>query len=552
MTRLNDVSTRSEIESAFNAKKSDSLAAKTYTPKSVRVNTDESLVYSYALSIPKIPVIHPYNPTDGDAMPIFPIAIKIPGFADHIPRGIGDLLADNGITGDNLEIAFVAQQNTGATSLLRPNPWLHPDAPMSRPGYGVRTPNILVGTSSVGSTPILFKPKLSIHTHQAGGIVVFSPNNLGIDKLDARENIMMYSVVIDKTATTAKAIVTLHLMCAPDLYPHILSIAAKDDERTYLNIIDEVRSLEAISSNDDFISALNTFRHGAYLGAYQTSGNRHSLQDAYYQATTVFQRRLAIKGFDSSNIDARNQYGMTALTYAVGKNDMASIRACLAFGANPEVENIHGKSALVVAQELRHREIEKVLLQAVDAEKSEVLARFCRRYGFDFYNLEKENTHRVTAVTVAASHNNEEVLRILLERGAKAHKQNSHGNTALKIAQSKGLDGIRDILQEHDIKTIDIFAKRYGFNPDHLDAENRNGVTMLTVAVEKRLPEVIYALVNSGATVGLANSWGKTPISIAERAGLSDIKLFLEEKITEEEDFFSIIDNPLCNSPELR
>jgi ankyrin repeat protein len=533
MPRFRELDDHDGVMVTFAEKKTTTLPAGFTVPQSTRLEVEESKVYTPVLSIPNLPVIQPYNPTDG-GLPVYTIAMKMPGLVNHIPTGIADLLAEHGVTADNLDIGLVAQSNNGKKAIFRPHAWLHKDAPRTdAAGYSVKTADVLVGTCSVGTSPILFKPTHAVHTHTigAGKTMAFSPDNLGIDGLNDDGNLAMYSVVIDESMAPPKAVVTLHVLCNPVLNEKICVVAGEDEPRTYSQVIDALLAIDDVVAQPQLTAALNTFRDGTPIPSHSFSGNTHSLQDSRPSATALLVAQIGNKGFDLSSINTQNAEGMTPLTYCVEKKNMDCIRACLAKGANPEINNGAGKSALGIAEEAGDTTIVEMLKSTIESNKNDKLYRFCTKYGFDFYNLERENAYRVTPVTVAASHNNEEILETLLERNVHIYKPNSHGNTPFKIALSKGFGSINDILNAHSLSIIARFAERYGFDQYDLDVENAHNVTMLTVAVEKNMPEVVHALVENGANVGLANSWGKTPISIAERAGFAGMKAYLESKL---------------------
>jgi len=212
--------------------------------------------YGVTMALPRLPVIHPYNPNGEDlqmrndvgGVPAFIMTIAFPiETHNHLPAGIRALLQQHNVSIENLEIFFCAQDMPwkNVPLLLRPHPWLHSDAPVI--GDYNRSSTILAGVSDIYgcTTPLA---TVDISTHGPGNIV-YSPNNLTIEGVqDYNKSHAFYSFCID--ATTKKAVLTLHwllndqdFMKAKDFYPDLTDYIRS---LTNFHNVELVAALEAL------------------------------------------------------------------------------------------------------------------------------------------------------------------------------------------------------------------------------------------------------------------------------------------------------------------
>jgi len=172
--------------------------------------------YGDSMALPRLPVVHPYNPTaeasqvrHGGGVPAFIMTVAFSSEArNHLPRGVRASLVQAGVSVENLEVFLCVQDMPwkNVPLLLRPQPWLHPDAPVV--GNYNNSSTISVGISGISDCMKVAKNQ-GVSTHGEGGEVVYSPNNLSIHGVQNPEKShAFYSLCIDPVKK--KAALTLH------------------------------------------------------------------------------------------------------------------------------------------------------------------------------------------------------------------------------------------------------------------------------------------------------------------------------------------------------
>ena len=176
-------------------------------------------------------------------------------------------------------------------------------------------------------------------------------------------------------------------------------------------------------------------------------------------------------------------------------------------------------TALHIAAERGQQELVKVLIEKgleIDAKDQ----------------FERTALHR----TAKAGHR--EVVKDLLGKGADPNVQDQNGQTALHIAAASGhREVVKDLLE----KGADPNAKnRWGSTALHIaaragqremvklllgkgadpNAKDEDGKTALHYAIEKGQQEMAKDLLEKGADPNAKNKYGKTPLNIAEKKGI--------------------------------
>lgn len=109
-----------------------------------------------------------------------------------------------------------------------------------------------------------------------------------------------------------------------------------------------------------------------------------------------------------------------------------------------------------------------------------------------------------TPLWIASYFGYENVVRLLLERGALVDLARDDGATPLFMACVQGHKIVAQLLLEHDAAA---------------DHANNDGITPLFVAIMSGHENVVRVLLEGGATVDLASNNGVTPLLLARRRG---------------------------------
>lgn len=157
--------------------------------------------------------------------------------------------------------------------------------------------------------------------------------------------------------------------------------------------------------------------------------------------------------------------------------------------------------AVVNANELNPLGGEPALVLAIREGARDVVSELLRHPGTD---LERQAVNGNTALMMAAFKGDEEVVRALLNKGAKV---NQPGWTALHYAAAGGHDKIAQLLIER------------GAGLDALSPRASGAYTPLMLAAREGKDDTARLLLARGAKTGLKNAEGLTAAQIARQAG---------------------------------
>ena len=115
----------------------------------------------------------------------------------------------------------------------------------------------------------------------------------------------------------------------------------------------------------------------------------------------------------------------------------------------------------------------------------------------------------VPSLHTSSSHHLDQVVRALLENDAKADATEEDGFTALMFSAQNG----------HDLCALALIEANA-----NLDHQNPKKVTALNFACENAHEECAVLLLKAGSrSADIADAWGDTPRSIAEKKGLKKV-----------------------------
>ena len=173
--------------------------------------------------------------------------------------------------------------------------------------------------------------------------------------------------------------------------------------------------------------------------------------------------------------EARNRHGLKRFLYAAVREYRANIvNALLAAGADVNIANRHGETALHVAALWNHLKIIKTLVAA----------------GADM-NASDENGDTAWCYAVGDA----DVFNAFISAGMHVNKADKEGRRALHCAAIANMTEAAEML---------LAAEAY------VDTVDRNGVTPLMIAADQGYHEFAKVLLDAGANPDLADKQGKT------------------------------------------
>lgn len=128
-----------------------------------------------------------------------------------------------------------------------------------------------------------------------------------------------------------------------------------------------------------------------------------------------------------------------------------------------------------------------------------------------------EGRRQISLLTYAAMQGKADVVRSLIEAGAKTEPDSDDWGTPLMMAAAKGdLPTLKELLKAN--------AK--------IDDKNKWGETALSMAAKLGSPDNVKALLEAGASVKAADAEGNTPLALASgsEAPAAIVKLLIEAK----------------------
>jgi len=163
----------------------------------------------------------------------------------------------------------------------------------------------------------------------------------------------------------------------------------------------------------------------------------------------------------SSNLNAKDSEGNTALFYAIKKNDFNISRLLIEKGANINLQNIKGKTPLMIS-----------ISNSINRNKFfNEISKFLILKNADV-NI-KDNA-RKTPLMYAAFLGNIELLRFIILKGADYNAKNKYNNSVLTYAVASGNEDIQKVLKRKG--AILIRSSRFKDNGDGTLTDTTTGL----------------------------------------------------------------------------
>jgi ankyrin repeat protein len=204
-----------------------------------------------------------------------------------------------------------------------------------------------------------------------------------------------------------------------------------------------------------------------------------------------FLKRLPEKTFQNENLrlllNLRSNRFETLLLKASSRNRISFSRFLIQKGANVEMKDGFGNTALMVSVEKGYLEIAKLLI-----EKGA--------------NLNVQNNYGKTILIASAYNGHIDLTKLLIEKGAYIEGKTNHGNTALMACIANENMELTQYLIENGAK---------------LEAEDRKGNTAIIYAASNGNAEIVKLLIEKGAEI--TGSVGRKALRYAKEYEHDDI-----------------------------
>ena len=231
-------------------------------------------------------------------------------------------------------------------------------------------------------------------------------------------------------------------------------------------------------------------------------------------------------------INEQDKALMTGLMRAVEGQQLEVIKYLVGQGANLDLKNNKGKSALYLAAEKQYYEIANFLIQnhadvnTKDSDGNTLLYVAIKladvkllRMLFDAkIDINLKDGEGYTVIQEAARSKQYDVLNMLLLAGAPSDTIADNGDTLLHILVKN---------YDNDSKFI---VKQLILEGTPCDIQDGNGQTLLHIACIKELRDLIHYLVAKGVRLNVKDTKGKTPFFYANKGDDYVIIKFLADK----------------------
>lgn len=189
----------------------------------------------------------------------------------------------------------------------------------------------------------------------------------------------------------------------------------------------------------------------------------------------------------AGDISRADKSGNTLLSFAVKHSQLEFLQILIDKGANPNIPDELTYTPLMSAAQYGDLTATQMLLDAPNI------------------NIDAKRFDGATALMIAAHSNKNDVMKVLIDRGADVNATDKYGWTSLMLAARQG-----------HLKIVQALLNRSGIN---IDAKNIKGLTALIFAILYGKADVAKVLIHHGADVNLAKNDGWTPLMSAAQHG---------------------------------
>ncbi|MHB9147539.1 MAG: ankyrin repeat domain-containing protein [Candidatus Amoebophilus sp.] len=244
---------------------------------------------------------------------------------------------------------------------------------------------------------------------------------------------------------------------------------------------------------------------------------------------------------NGANINVQDQEGNTALMYATFGKNQAIVEALLNRGARIDLKNTLGETALWGAFDRENTSMLKLLFKRLDKHiqinqlgkfihhalpwairrgAKEIVEELLNR-GAELNSSDEWNTNLIEAII----NKQPEIIKLLLEKGAKVDDQNNKGETALMCAVQEGdIDTVSTLLEQGtDVNKKDL----QGFTALMYIVKRMHGIEILANKLTNE--DILEKLLEAGADINISNGDGETALYLANDK--PEIKNLLERHL---------------------
>ena len=320
-------------------------------------------------------------------------------------------------------------------------------------------------------------------------------------------------------------------------YDEIVALLSPDEEKISQDLI---KLVEAIKNNEIETARSLVQKNVAVVNGMDKNNWTPLLSTAYLGRKNILQ--LLIESGAGKSIDIRNRDGWTPLLSAIHKKHYDIAKILIESGTNPNITNSYKFSALMMVvqndnQEMVELLLEKgadVLLENSDGKRAQDLAKSPTIRELLINKSPHRNKDNMGEdLCRSAYRGEEEKARTLLNQDVNLdiiNWRNYHGWTPLMNAASSGHCKVVELLLEKDADP---------------DLANNDGWTPLMSAARAEHEEVVKLLIKKGADISIKNPRGENAFKIAKE-GIKSIILDADDKQQSRQQESAINENLSC------